>query len=131
MDDFFEHARREMFPKLKSSAMSLMILGEPDPKLCLELGAAILFDKPILVIVPKGRSVPLALRTIANKILEDVDMNDESSQTRLSAAMREMMEAARFRSQPGPRPQTPTDDSKLPQPTTTDAMARARRKFPA
>jgi len=39
MDDYLEHARREMFPKMKASAFSLVIVGDPDPKLCLEIGA--------------------------------------------------------------------------------------------
>ena len=43
MKNWLERARREMFPKLAASAMSLMIINsQPDPKLCLELGAAIL-----------------------------------------------------------------------------------------
>jgi hypothetical protein len=39
---WFDRARREMFPKMKESALSLIIYdSEPDPKLALELGAAI------------------------------------------------------------------------------------------
>jgi hypothetical protein len=37
---------QEMLAKMKQSAMSIMILAEPDAKLCVELGAAILYDKP-------------------------------------------------------------------------------------
>jgi len=40
LDGYLEHARREMFPKMRASAFSLVIAGEPDPKLRLEIGAA-------------------------------------------------------------------------------------------
>lgn len=97
MDEFLEHARRDMFPKMKSSAFVLSIMGEPDPKLCLEIGAAIMFNKPILVVVPKGCEVPLALRTIAHKIVDIDDMKNAESQKTFLAAVQEMAEAARFR----------------------------------
>jgi hypothetical protein len=97
LDDFLERARREMFPKMKGSAMSMMIVDEPDPKLCLELGAAILFDKPILCIVPKGRHVPLALRTIAHRIIEVDNPPTETDGRAIVAAANELIEAGRFR----------------------------------
>ena len=97
MDEFLEHARRDMFPKMKSSAFVLSIMGEPDPKLCLEIGAAIMFNKPILVVVPKGCEVPLALRTIAHKIVDIDDMKNAESQKTFLAAVQEMAEAARVR----------------------------------
>lgn len=96
-DGYLEHARREMFPKMQSSAFVMAVLGTPDPKLCLEIGAAILFDKPIVVIVPRGIAVPLALRTIAHKIVEMDGPDDEGSKQRISAAVEEMMQTLRFR----------------------------------
>ena len=97
LDRYLERARREMFPKMKGSALCLTILGDPDPKLALELGAAILFNKPIVLCVPKGREVPLSLRTIAHKIVEVDDMNDEESRKLLTAAISEVMETLPFR----------------------------------
>lgn len=96
-DRYLEHARREMFPKMQGSAFTLTILGKPDPKLCLEIGAAIMFDKPILVVVPRGVAVPLALRTIAHKIVEIDGPDDEGSKQRIMAAVEEMAEMLRFR----------------------------------
>ena len=67
---YFLHAQREMFPKLKSSAVSIAIMSDdPDPKLCLELGAAILFDKPILALVPDDRPLPANLKRVAAAVV--------------------------------------------------------------
>jgi hypothetical protein len=96
-DEYFEHARREMFPKMKSSALAVIIAGDPDPKLCMELGAAILFNKPIIVTVPRGREIPLSLRTIANKIVE-IDVEDrEGTARKLNAAVDELLKSLPFR----------------------------------
>jgi hypothetical protein len=90
MDEFFKHAREEMFPKMKSSAMSVTIVppddADPDPKLCIELGAAILFDKPIILLVPSGRTVSANLRRIASAIVQG-DLNDPTVQKRLHDAL--------------------------------------------
>jgi hypothetical protein len=97
LDDYLDHARREMFPKMKASAISIVCAGEPDPKLCLELGAAIMFDKPIIVLAPPGCKIPLSLRTIAHKVIEDVKPNDADSARRIQSAMQELMEVWKFR----------------------------------
>ena len=70
MKAYFLHAKADMFPKLKGSALSLIVAGDPDPKLCLELGAAILFDKPIVVLVPEGRALPANLKRVASAVIE-------------------------------------------------------------
>lgn len=101
LDDYFEHARAEMFPKMKESAISLVIAGEPDPKLCMEIGAAIMFDKPILAIVRRGQDIPLSLRTIAHKVVEVTEPMDEASKNRLQSAINQMIEASQFRGKRG------------------------------
>lgn len=83
---YLEHAKDEMFPKLKRSALNVTILGEPDPKLCLELGAAILFDKPIIVLVPSDRPVPANLRRVAAEVVQG-GMNDPTTDQRLRDAI--------------------------------------------
>lgn len=99
LNKYFEHARANMFPAMKDSAFVLSIAtNEPDPKLCLEIGAAICFNKPILVVVPRGCSVPLSLRTIAHKIVEIDDMKSAQSQRSLTAAIKEMHDTLQFRS---------------------------------
>ena len=71
LNDFYESARRELFPKMKDSSLSVTIFNsKPDPKLCMEIGAAILFDKPIIVVVPdETMLLPATLARVASKIV--------------------------------------------------------------
>lgn len=85
-DEFFQSARDNLFPKLKTSALSITIMAEPDPKLCMELGASILFDKPIIALVPPGQRVPANLRRVASAIVEG-DMKDPATKQRLQDAI--------------------------------------------
>jgi hypothetical protein len=91
-DRWLKRARDEMFPKLKDSAMQISILtGDPDPKMCVELGAAILFDKPIIVWVPRDMKVPVNLKRVATHIIQG-DVNDPSDVEELKRAIRDVRE---------------------------------------
>jgi hypothetical protein len=83
---YFRHAKADLFPKLKESAVSLMILGELDPKLCLELGAMVLFDKPIIVIVPRDMPITANLKRVASVIVQG-DPHYPATQERLREAL--------------------------------------------
>jgi hypothetical protein len=102
-EQFFDHARRSTIPKMKECAFNLVIFGDPDPKLCLEIGASILLNKPILVLARESQQIPLSLRTIAHKIvvLEDDYMSERSRQLTRDA-VNEMM--TWIRSNPPPPP---------------------------
>jgi hypothetical protein len=67
---WLDRVKAEMLPKMEASAMSVVILaGTPDPKLCVELGAAILLDKPIIILVPDDTPVPANLKRCATAII--------------------------------------------------------------
>lgn len=70
-DEFFKHAKDALFPKLKDSALSLTIVSDnPDPKLCMELGAAILFDKPLILLVLDAETkISANLKRVASAII--------------------------------------------------------------
>ena len=90
-DDYFEHAQKEMLPKMKASALSIHINSKnPDIKLCAELGAAILFDKPIIVLVPSD-APPLSanLKRVASFIVQG-DVNDPETLKKLSDAIQSL-----------------------------------------
>lgn len=90
-EEYLEHARLEMLPKLKQSATSIIILNsEPDIKLCTELGASILYEKPIIVLAIKGALVPDALRRLADRVVE-VDELDEDAKTQMLEAVTEVL----------------------------------------
>lgn len=61
---------KEVMPQMQDSAISLAIIGKPDAKLCLEIGAAVLFDKPIIIAVRKGDPVPANIKRVASAIIE-------------------------------------------------------------
>jgi hypothetical protein len=85
--DFLFRAEKDMFPAMKGSVMSLIIGSDkPDAKLALEIGAAILFDKPLIVMVPRGRKVSAQLRRIADEII-DYDGLDDKTAKQVRAAM--------------------------------------------
>lgn len=88
--EFFKDAKENLFPMMKDAALSLTILNsDPDPKLCMELGAAIMFNKPIVVVCPDGYQVPPALEKIATHVIRG-DINDTSLQTALVDALHEI-----------------------------------------
>lgn len=90
-DEFLKHAREDMFPKMRDSAIALTIVSDdPDPKLCVELGAAILFDKPLICVVPPGRKVSSNLRRVASVIVQG-DTNDAATMQRLEDAINQVM----------------------------------------
>jgi hypothetical protein len=96
--DWLERARRDMFPKLAGSAMSLMIFSsEPDAKLCLELGAAILFDKPIILLSTKQRPIPEKLRRLAHTVVEVDDITSPETQAKLQAAITSVIDGLKHR----------------------------------
>jgi hypothetical protein len=74
---FFRLAREELLPKLRETALFLSLFADdPDPKYCMELGMAIALDKPIITVVPRGRTIGEHLRRVSDAVLEDVDFDD-------------------------------------------------------
>lgn len=88
LDDFYERAKRNLFPKMKESDMSIAIYhSDPDPKLCMEIGAAILFDKPLILVVPdEATLIPANLSRVASKIVYG-SVNDPTTLQRLQDAI--------------------------------------------
>jgi hypothetical protein len=79
--DFMFRAERDMFPKMQKSAMSLVIGSDrPDAKLALEVGAAVLFGKPLLLMRPRGKVMPPRLLQIADEIVEYDELDDTTAE---------------------------------------------------
>ena len=65
------HVIDDMVPKLKNSAVSISIVPDAggDVKFWVELGAAIMLEKPIIAVSFGGRYIPPRLRQIADEIV--------------------------------------------------------------
>lgn len=91
-DEFYADAVKNMFPKLAESAFMLTTGagdGRPRPEACLQLGAAILMEKPIMVVALKGQRVPDALRRAAHTIVEVEDVHKDGK--KIEAAIDAML----------------------------------------
>lgn len=70
--------RKRLIPEMRSSGSVLMISpnmeAEFDVEFALQIGACILLEKPLILIVHRGRVVPPKLRAIADRVIEaDLD----------------------------------------------------------
>lgn len=92
--DYAAHFREKVLPRLTESEVFLSVGTETaemfDVKQAVELGAALLLDKPILLVVPKGRQLNPHLRRCADAVVEDWHPGDPDGPDRLMAAMKEL-----------------------------------------
>jgi hypothetical protein len=67
-----EHQRLHVMPMMHDSALiiSLVPKGEADIKFAVELGLAIMLDKPLIVVIAPGQIVAGKLRQVADSIIE-------------------------------------------------------------
>lgn len=85
---FLERFRSHVLPRIKASDLTVTIVShDPDPKMCLEVGAAVLLDKPILVVALDAAKIPPTLRKVATSIVVVSDLNDETDKARLQEAI--------------------------------------------
>lgn len=77
---FAKHFRENVLPNMKTSAYVITIApegGDADVKIAVEIGFAILLDKPLIVLKAKGRPVAERLLRIADHVVEG-DMDTEA-----------------------------------------------------
>lgn len=69
--------------KIKSSAvfMTLLSPGKPDPLMALQLGLAILYNKPIAVLALQDQKIPESLRNLSFFCEEKVTMENIGAAT--------------------------------------------------
>jgi hypothetical protein len=88
-------ADADLFPKMRGSRFVVNIVdGQPDVKMCLELGAAMFFDKPLIVLVKRGAwIIAPRLRQLADAVIEfDEDFQDPAVRAQIETAMKRLME---------------------------------------
>jgi hypothetical protein len=89
--------RERLIPKMRDSAHILMIapnMAEKfDIEFALQIGAAILLEKPLILLVDRTRTIPPKLRAIADRIIEtdldNVTMDSDSIQKQLAQAFKD------------------------------------------
>lgn len=70
---FVRHVREDAVGKIAESAMVMSLVpddGKADVKFAVELGFAILYDKPIVLVAMNGREIPPGLRRVAHHVIE-------------------------------------------------------------
>lgn len=91
LDEFLEHFRSEVLPHLKVSQIVVMIVpGEVDVKFAVELGAAVMLDKPTLAVIRPGTKIPEKLSRVVDRFVE-LDLDDPNFRDRFEAAARDLI----------------------------------------
>jgi hypothetical protein len=94
-DRFVDHFRRDTAEKIAGSAafVSLVPLGETvDVKFAVELGAAIMLDKPILAVIRPGVQVPGKLAAVVDEFVE-ADLDIEEGQRHFAEAVKRFLDS--------------------------------------
>jgi nucleoside 2-deoxyribosyltransferase len=86
--------RDSVLPNIKgSNTVGCIISGkDPDPKMCFEMGAALLLDKPILAICFDRAYVSRHLLRIAAEIVEVTDLKNPADTQRVTDAIQRVNE---------------------------------------
>lgn len=91
--EFAEHVLKETLPNMKESAMFMTIapLKEEmaDVRQAVEIGMAIMLDKPLIVIVPPGRHIAQKLVRIADHVIT-ADITTEAGREHIAQAIKEV-----------------------------------------
>ena len=86
-ETFVKHAREETLRAMDDSAFVMSLIPhEPDVKFAVELGFAIMLDKPILAVAMPGADVPPKLRLVADEVIE-ADVDVEAGRQRVAQAI--------------------------------------------
>lgn len=92
-DKFVERVRRELAPAVKDSHVVLSIVPvsptKVDVKFAVELGFAIMYNKPILAVVRPGTPIPEKLAKVVDRFVE-LDFSDPNFRDRLIEVLDEM-----------------------------------------
>jgi hypothetical protein len=90
-DEYLKIANEKVLPAMKGSSCSIVIgAKEPDAKLCMEVGAAVLYDKPIILVIREGQEVSENLKRLAKEIVV-CDLEGDSVMEELNRAVKRVI----------------------------------------
>lgn len=93
-DDFVDAFRKDALEKIVDSGafLSLVPTAEHfDAKFAIELGTAIMLDKPLIVVAMPGAEIPTRLRAIADYVIEE-DVDTEEGRQAIADALKSIQE---------------------------------------
>lgn len=83
-----------MVPKMVDSAVVMSLLprnGLPDVKFCVELGYALMLEKPLILIGRPDVPIPARLLAVADEVIIAEDITDPSVSRKLSEAVKRVI----------------------------------------
>ena len=92
--EWAERVRRELVPMIEESAITVSVAppsGEFDVKIAVELGVSILLDKPIIAVIPAGRTASPALLRVADRTFEMPEPVTEGAVRELYALVEQVL----------------------------------------
>ena len=94
MRNLAEHAREDIIPKMRGSAFCLSLLTPDgvDPYLALQVGVALLLEKPLIIIAVAGAWVPERVRRLADYVVTGPSITDPATQEALRSAIEGTMQ---------------------------------------
>ena len=94
-DDYVKRVREELVPKIKETQAFISITPsspeEVDVKFAVELGLAIMFDKPIIAAINPGSTPSEKLARVVDEFVEVDFKNPGSAKQRLNEAITRVM----------------------------------------
>jgi hypothetical protein len=82
-----DSARDELIPKMRKSAFVMAALSANDDLfLALQIGLALLLDKPLMIVAPESKWISPRLRSVAEAVVTG-SMSDPDMQEKLRAAV--------------------------------------------
>lgn len=95
-DEFVAHQHKHTVKAMESSAYVMSLIPDKDKvdvKFAVELGMAIMLEKPIIAMVQPGTPVPPGVRKVATAVIV-ADLDTETGQQQATRQLKEVM--ARF-----------------------------------
>jgi len=94
-DRFVDRCRKELVPKIEGSDIFISVTPmnkeKVDIKFAVELGLAIMYNKPIVAVITPGTEIPEKLTKVVDRFVE-LDLKDPKGAERLQETIEEMLD---------------------------------------
>lgn len=95
VDDWINRVAESSGPRIRESKVFMSIVTEQalkdiNPQMALELGLALLMDKPLVLVTDNEAKVPKSLARMAG-LIQRIDMEDENSKAKGARALQEFI----------------------------------------